>query len=75
MLPVYLARSELAGGSPTAYVVLRVNGDDGGGNANMANSLRQMVSSGGYVFRAPTTGELEAIRAGLDKMGIPHGGY
>jgi hypothetical protein len=69
------ARSELAGGSPTAYVILRVNGDDNSGNANMANSLRQMVSSGGYVSRAPTPGEREALRAGLDEMGVPHASY
>jgi hypothetical protein len=69
------AREELAGGSPTAYVVLRVNGDTDTGSANMANSLRQMINSGGYVSRAPTTGELEALRTGLDKMGIPRANY
>jgi hypothetical protein len=70
-----IARDQLTGGGPTAYVVLRVTGTSDGGSANLADNLRQRIKVDGYIARAPTAGEAEAIRTGLDKMGIARSNY
>ena len=70
-----LARDQLASGTPTAYVVLRVTGSTDSGSVNMADNLRQHIANDGYIARPPTSGEAEALRAGLDKMGIPRANY
>jgi hypothetical protein len=68
------AARELAGGKPTEYVVLRL--DEGGqGNTDRAYSLRELVEDEGYLSRAPTRGELEALRNGLDAMGTPRSSF
>jgi hypothetical protein len=41
----------------------------------MADNLRQRIDRDGYIARAPTTGEAEAIRNGLDKMGVARANY
>jgi hypothetical protein len=69
------ARDQLASGGPTACVVLRVTGATEGGSINMADNLRQRIDRDGYIARAPTTGEAEAIRNGLDKMGVARANY
>jgi hypothetical protein len=63
------------GADLTEYVILRVSEQDRGQNGNRANSLRQIVKHDGYISRAPTPGEAEALRAGLDKMGIARTNY
>lgn len=67
------AARELSGGGPTAYVVLRVS--EGPGNVNRGKSLRQLIESEGLISRAPTTGELAALRKGIDSMGIGRAAY
>lgn len=61
---------ELVDGGPTPYVVLRVA--EGAGDANRAYSLRQIVEHEGYLSRPPSVGEKEALRIGLDAMGVSH---
>jgi hypothetical protein len=68
------AAAEIGAGL-TDYVILRVSEREKGGNGNRANSLRRIIAEEGYISRAPTPGEAEALRAGLDSMGIPHAGY
>ena len=58
------AVDELGSGNPTAYVVLRAQ------NVNLGGSLRHMIESGGHVSRAPRAGELEALEAGLEAIGM-----
>ena len=66
------ARDELSSGDPTAYVVLRVTGQYEDGNTEGGRSLRQLIEAEGYVARCPTAGEKEALKLGLDTMGIPY---
>lgn len=70
-----LARDQLASGEPSEYVVLRVTGAGDGGNANLALALRQLISEDGCIARPPDAGETEALRAGLDKLGIARADY
>ncbi len=65
---------ELSGGGPTTYVVLRVSEGDGT-SVNRGHDLRQLIESEGLIARAPTKGEAEALRAGLDAMGIARANY
>jgi hypothetical protein len=65
---------ELTSAGPTTYVVLRVSEGDGT-SVNRGNDLRQLIQQQGLVSRAPTKGEAEALRAGLDAMGIAHAKY
>ena len=66
---------ELTSALPTAYVVLRVTGSTEGGSANLAHQLRLTIQAEGFIARSPTTGEAEALEAGLDAMGIPAAVY
>lgn len=66
------ATRELTSGQPTTYIVLRVAGTTEGGSANLAKTLRETIETEGFISRPPTTGEAEAIEAGLDKLGILH---
>ena len=68
------AARELAGGEPTAYVVVRVS-EGGSGDVNRALNLRQLVEREGLLSRPPTAGELEALEVGLGQLGIPHAAY
>ncbi len=68
------ARAELTSGRPTAYVVLRVTGATEGSSANLAPALRQTIEAEGYISRAPTAGECEALEKGLEAMSISHAG-
>ena len=68
------AARELAGGEPTAYVVVRVS-EGGSGDVNRALNLRQLVEREGLLSRPPSVGELEALEVGLDRLGIPHAAY
>ena len=63
------------GADLTDYVILRVSEQEPGRNGNRASSLRRIIAEEGYISRGPTPGEAEALRARLDKMGIPHAGY
>jgi hypothetical protein len=56
------AQAELTGNGPSDYVILRVN-ENSSGNANRANSLRQLAQ-GGYIARPPSAGEYEALEEG-----------
>ena len=69
------AVTELTGGQPTAYAVVRVTGGADSGSVNLALSLRQLVQAEGYISRPPTTGERKALETGLDAMGIPRAAY
>jgi hypothetical protein len=60
------ARIELKSGAPTAYVVLRVA--EGPGDENRALHLRQIINEDGSISRSPTTGEREALEAGLTML-------
>jgi hypothetical protein len=57
------AADELTGRGPSDYVVLKVA--EGTANANRALSLRQLIDREGFLARAPTQGEREALEAGL----------
>lgn len=65
---------ELVAREPTPYVVLRV-AEGGGGDVNRALSLRGLIDHEGHVSRAPTVGETEALRKGLEAMDVPHASY
>jgi hypothetical protein len=54
---------------------LRVSEQDRGGNGNRADRLRELIGSDGVISRAPTPGEVAALRAALDAMGFPQAGY
>jgi hypothetical protein len=58
------AAQELSVAGPTDYVVLRVS-ESTFGNANRADSLRQLIGRGGYLTRAPDVGEYEALERGI----------
>jgi hypothetical protein len=73
--PEELERAATELGGYTDYVILRVSEQEPGANGNRAQSLRQIIEHGGYIARPPTTGEAEALRAGLDKLGIPRANY
>jgi hypothetical protein len=68
------ARDELASGRPTGYVTLRVSESEIDNTAR-GHALRQLIQSEGYLSRAPTTGEREALETGLGAMGIPRASY
>jgi len=69
------ARDELLGGGPTGYVILRVaESQERHGDANRGKRLRQLADEG-LISRPPTPGELDALAAGLDALGIPRAGY
>lgn len=60
-----LAQKELTSGGPTEYLVIRVtSGADGG------NRLRHLIRRDGFVARVPNHGEIEAVEAGLEVLGI-----
>ncbi len=63
------AVGELASGEPTSYVVLRV-AEGEYTSENRARSLRQLIEIEGSISRPPTTGEREALEAGLDALGV-----
>ena len=67
------AADEITSGRPTDYVTLRVPGGADGGDS--AHLIRDLVEREGAISRPPTAGELEALEAGLDAMGIPHAAY
>ena len=49
--------------TPSQYVILRVaEHPDPLGNANRAQSLRQLIKGSGYLSRAPEAGEYEVLR-------------
>jgi hypothetical protein len=58
------AAQELSVVGPTEYVALRVS-ESAFGNANRADSLRQLISSEGYLTRPPAAGEYEALEQGI----------
>lgn len=62
------ARTDFAEGFPTPYVMLRVTGSTEGGSANLALTLRQTIERDGFISRAPTAGEVEALEMGLAAM-------
>lgn len=61
------AREQLLSGGPSGYAILRVEY----GQVNRALHLRQIVETEALIARPPTTGELEALEAGLRELGIP----
>lgn len=63
------AAAELSVVGPTDYVVLRVSETAYGDNGNRAHSLRQLIEREGYVARAPTAGEYEALERGIRALG------
>ena len=63
-------RAKLVSGEPSPFVVLRVTGSTEGNSANLAQTLRQTIEAEGFISRAPTTGEAEALDIGLRAMGI-----
>lgn len=68
------ARRELLAAAGSGYVIMRVaegpDADDGG-SISRAYRLRQIIESQGLIARAPTTGECEALEAGLKVLDIP----
>jgi hypothetical protein len=62
------AAQELSVTGPTDYVVLRVS-ESTSGNANRANSLRQLIERQGYLTQPPATGEYEALERGIKALG------
>jgi hypothetical protein len=60
-----LAQDELTSGGPTEYVVMRVTS-----GANGGDRLRQLIRRDGFVARVPNDGEIEAVEAGLEVLGI-----
>ncbi len=48
------------------YVVLRVSESES--NENRAYSLRRLIETEGYVSRAPSTPEREALEAGRQRL-------
>jgi hypothetical protein len=65
------ARDELSSGHPTAYVVLRVTSQYESHNTEGGSGLRRLIETEGHVARCPTAGEKEALKLGLEAMGIP----
>lgn len=61
------AAQELSVTRPSDYVVLRVS-ESTFGNANRAHSLRQLIQREGYLTRAPTPGEYEALEQGIKTL-------
>lgn len=57
------AAQELSVTGPTDYVVLRVS-ESTYGNANRAESLRQLIENEGHLTRPPEAGEYEALERG-----------
>jgi hypothetical protein len=55
----------------SSYVVLRVSEGGAQHDATRAEDLRQLIRTEHHVSRPPTAGELAAVEAGLDAMGIP----
>jgi len=49
--------------------VLRVSESAYGDNGNRAHSLRQLIQAEGYIARAPTAGEYEALEQGIKALG------
>lgn len=68
------AARELGTVGPTGYVVLRVSGGTQGGNANRAESLRQLIEREGYLARPPAAGEYEALERGIKALGEDQSG-
>jgi hypothetical protein len=54
---------------------MRVSEGGDGHDAGRAHSLRQIIEAEGYISRPPTSGERDALEAGLDVMGIPRAAY
>lgn len=73
--PEELQRAAIELGSYSDYVILRVSEQESGANGNRAQSLRQIIEQQGYLARPPDAGETEALRAGLDAMGITSSNY
>lgn len=67
---VDVARGELGG--YTDYVILRVSEREHG-NGNRASRLRDIIEGEGTIARRPTTGEREALEAGIEALGLPSG--
>jgi hypothetical protein len=66
----------LKANQPANYVVLRISTGRGQFNdVGRAESLRRLVEIDGQISRSPSAGELEALEAGLDKMGIARAPY
>lgn len=57
------AQRELSADEPSEYVFLRVVENDLS-NVNRAHSLRQTIAHEGYLAKAPSTAEYEALEAG-----------
>jgi hypothetical protein len=57
---------ELTSGVPSEYVVLRVSESET--NVNRARSLRNLIKTEGYVSRAPSSGEIEALEVGRVRL-------
>ena len=49
--------------------MLRVSESAYGDNGNRAHSLRQLIQAEGYIARAPTAGEYEALEQGIKALG------
>jgi hypothetical protein len=60
-----LAQEELTSGGPTEYVLTRVTS-----GANGGERLRQLIRRDGFVARVPNDGEIEAVEAGLELLGV-----
>jgi hypothetical protein len=65
------AAQELSVIGPTDYVVLRVS-ESTSGNANRADSLRQLIEREGYLTRPPAAGEYEAMERGIKALADQH---
>ncbi|MFC7762747.1 hypothetical protein ACFQY4_35385 [Catellatospora bangladeshensis] len=60
-----VAQKELTSGGPTEYVVMRVTSGGNGGDR-----LRRLIQRDGFVARVPNDGEIEAVEAGLEVLGV-----
>lgn len=61
------AQQQLTAGGPSDYVILRVS-ENPAGNANRAHNLRQLIETDGYIARAPSSGEYEALEKGRSEI-------
>lgn len=65
------AGDDLLRGIRGPWVLLRIAEGDNDHNANRAGDLVRLVEREGCLARPPSAGELEALDAGLEAMGIP----
>jgi hypothetical protein len=61
--------------SSSAYVVLRVSEGGAQHDATRAEDLRKLIRTEQHISRPPTAGEVEALEAGLEVLGVPAAVY